>query len=63
MYQTVTKRTIWVAECDCTPEDPFRVIKEDNPSREIKCTKEGCGKWVEFKEQSWTGKDKFSEPK
>lgn len=56
-YETVVKRTIWVAECDCQPEDRFRKIYTENPPRECQCP--NCKKWVEPKEESYAGKDRF----
>lgn len=50
MYEKLIKRIIWVAECQCGE----RVEKDQNPPRERYC---GCGRWVPFKEVSFTGPD------
>jgi CDGSH-type Zn-finger protein len=44
----VVKRTIWEAKCDCGESE----IKVKNPPREWLCR---CGKWVKYKEKSYTG--------
>lgn len=47
-YEVLVKRTIWVAQCDCGE----RTERAENPPKEILCK---CGKWVPFKEVSFTG--------
>ena len=47
-HETLVKRTIWVAQCKCGEKD----IKTENPPKERLCK---CGKWVKYKEQSYTG--------
>lgn len=59
MEEKLTKRTIFVAKCDCDKEDPFYTIKLESPPREILCPK--CGTWIPFVMESWIGNDKFSE--
>jgi hypothetical protein len=48
----LVKRTIYVALCTCGE----RTVLESNPPRERQCA---CGKWVEFKPESFTGPDRF----
>lgn len=60
MHETLIKRTIWVAECNCNEgkeQDKFRKIFDINPPRDVMCT--FCHKWIEPKEESYIGKDKF----
>ncbi len=57
METKLIKRTIFVAQCDCSKEDPFRDVRTEDPPREVMCTK--CKNWVEFKEESWIGSDKL----
>ena len=45
MFETLVKRTIYIAKCTCGEED----IKIDNPPKEKLCK---CGNWVTYKEQS-----------
>jgi hypothetical protein len=51
-YQKTVKRTIYVAECKCDPEEGWRDVKDANPPREKMCPK--CGKWVTYKEETAT---------
>jgi hypothetical protein len=46
-HETLTKRTIWVAACECGERSISETCK-----REAFCK---CGKWVPYEEQSWTG--------
>ena len=56
----LTKRTIWVAECDCRENEgeKYRVEYTDNPPRETKCPH--CHTWIEPVEVSYTGQDTFN---
>ena len=47
-YEVLIKRTIYVAQCECGE----RTIVDSNPPKEKLCP---CGKWVKFKEESYTG--------
>jgi hypothetical protein len=57
MVEKVTKRTIWVAKCDCDPEKGANKTYTENPPRETLC--DNCRKWITPVEESYTGKDKF----
>lgn len=57
MQESLVKRTIWVAECDCNPDDKFRKIYEVDPPRETLCPL--CKEWVTPKEETYVGKDRF----
>lgn len=46
----LVKRTVYTAACDCGETD----VKTENPPRERLCK---CGKWVAYKEESYTGPD------
>lgn len=59
MHEIVTKRVIWVAECDCNPEEKFRKMWIQNPPRECQCPL--CGKWIVPKEDIYIGKDRFND--
>lgn len=48
-YETLIKRTIYVAQCDCGESD----VRTENPPRERLCT--GCGRWVAYVEESYIG--------
>ena len=43
-------RKIYVAECKCDPQEPFRDVKTNNPPRERMCPK--CGTWISFHEET-----------
>ena len=47
-YEVLVKRTIYVSQCECGD----RVIRDEHPPKERLCS---CGKWVPFKEESYTG--------
>jgi len=51
------KRTVWVAKCDCGQVND---VVADNAPKSIfaKC----CNKWIDYKEETYTGKD-FSKEK
>ena len=43
-------RKIWVAECHCNSEEPFRRIESNNAPRETQCPK--CKTWLSFHEET-----------
>ena len=49
-HQHIVKRTIYVAQCGCDINDPYRRVVESNPPRETKCPL--CGNWLAFHEES-----------
>lgn len=51
-YETYTKRIIYVAQCDCGERD----VKLTDSAKSRLCK---CGKWVEYKMESYIGKDRF----
>jgi hypothetical protein len=51
-YQKTVKRTLWVAQCNCDQQDPWRVIFAENAPREKMCPK--CGTWVAIREETAT---------
>lgn len=51
MHEKLVRRTIYIAQCSCG----CRTERESNPPRETRCP--SCKKWVEFKEETWVGKD------
>lgn len=57
MHETLIKRTIYVIECSCNPEDKFRKIFENDPPRDMQCPH--CGSWVEPVEESYIGKERL----
>ena len=58
MQETLIKRTIWVAKCNCSLEDKFQKVFTEDPPKFTMCTL--CGNWIEPKEETYIGKDKFN---
>ena len=52
VYEHQIKRTIYVAKCNCDPNEPFQDIRSSNPPRETMCPK--CRTWVSFHEETAT---------
>lgn len=52
-YETLTKRTIWVAKCDSCDDQKESVT--DPPPKERLCIK--CNKWIPYVEESYIGSD------
>ena len=46
----IVERVIYVAQCNCNPNDPWRSVKVDNPPRESLCPY--CKTWIPYKEES-----------
>jgi hypothetical protein len=54
MKETLTKRTVWVAKCNCG----FSDVKAEDAPRETFCNT--CMKWVPYVKESYTGQDRFN---
>ena len=53
VVQHFVKRTLYVCECSCDKEDPWRRTTTDSPPRESQCPK--CKQFHPWKEESASG--------
>lgn len=51
----LVQRIIYVAQCDCDPNEPWRKVEVDHAPRESMCPK--CKTWRPYKEETATSEE------